>query len=481
MKKTLHIIPNISWEEPVENWVNRQTDKEEHEILSYPVRADLHYIPESFSIPELMRTALSWEKVRTAPPVHELYQKLRAFADILLKKNEYDKVIVWHAEDVESRMLLCLVMNDIEHNLFEMDITPSDKRHIWEAETDDYKEDIEVPLFCVGHLDSKDSSISGLKPQRVTESLRKEYRTIWMNWAGEDLQDCPIIINQFGRFVHVHRPYLYSDILSTLSKTESLTASDVFFRLREKHPQVVGDFIYESLHKMAAEGFIKCTKKVKGNRLQNEFIKYKYDVEGDWNGCKGWPRDFVYQFIPYCGKKIKMSEDDIKAEFIRDHKDCEDMWGQGHLTREERRKRRSDWEERMVVKWAAAFNENWGWYHLMSVMKVKMEMMAEYMRHWTPVADGAFYADQIERAISLMEIIIDWGGNSRYEHSEDENDYLDAKHFSPYVNMRNRKRFPGPDNYDDHRFWCEAQRVRFHKAWNILWDLLRDNMLTWED
>lgn len=255
-----------------------------------------------------MRTALSWEKVRTAPPVHELYQKLQAFADILLKKNEYDKVIVWHAEDVESRMLLCLVMNDIEHNLFEMDITPSDKRHIREAETDDYEKDIEVPLFCVGHLDSKDSSISGLNPQRVTESLRK----------------------------------------------------------------------------MAAEGFIKCTKKVKGNRLQNEFIKYKYDVEGDWNGCKGWPRDFVYQFIPYCGKKIKMSEDDIKAEFIRDHKDCEDMWGQGHLTREERRKRRSDWEERMVVKWAAAFNENWGWYHLMSVMKVKMEMMAEYMRHWSP-------------------------------------------------------------------------------------------------
>lgn len=86
----------------------------------------------------------------------------------------------------------------------------------------------------------------------------------------------------------------------------------------------------------------------------------------------------------------------------------------------------------------------------------------------------------MERAISLMEIIIDWGGESEYAHSEDENDYFDAKHFSPYVNMRNRKRFPSPD-YDGRNFWCKAQRVRFDKAWNILWEMLRTKMLTWED
>lgn len=99
----------------------------------------------------------------------------------------------------------------------------------------------------------------------------------------------------------------------------------------------------------------------------------------------------------------------------------------------------------------------------MSVMKVKLGMMVEYMRHWTPIADGPVYADQMERAISLMEIIIDWGGESEYAHSEDENDYFDAKHFSPYVNMRNRKRFPSPD-YDGRNFWCKAQRVRFDKG-----------------
>jgi len=54
----------------------------------------------------------------------------------------------------------------------------------------------------------------------------------------------------------------------------------------------------------------------------------------------------------------------------------------------------------------------------MSVMKVKLGMMVEYMRHWTPIADGPVYADQMERAFSLMEIIIDWGGESEYAHSE---------------------------------------------------------------
>ena len=29
-----------------------------------------------------------------------------------------------------------------------------------------------------------------------------------------------------------------------------------------------------------------------------------------------------------------MSEDDIKAEYRRERKDCADIWGHGHLTRE---------------------------------------------------------------------------------------------------------------------------------------------------
>lgn len=477
MGKKLHIVPKRPvWESLVYHWANKQTDKENHQILPYPIPADQHYIPESFDSSELMRTALSWEKAPNSD-VPNIYKELQDFADTLLKKNKYDKIIVWHAEDVESRMLFCMMMNSIEHNLFEIDITPEDKKHVWEPETDDYEKDIEVPVFSIDNLCILDKSIFSYKPKWVTDDIRKEYQALWKNWAGEDAQDCPIIINQFGKFVHVYRTYLYSDIFSVVPKTEPRTAAVICGRLLEKHPQLGFDFIRDSLFRMADEGFIKYAEKDKSKPLQSKFIQYKYDVEGDWNR---WPRDFVYQFISYCGKKIKMSEDNMKAEFIRDKRDCDDMWGKGHLTREDRRKRRHDWEERMVVKWAAALNENWGWYHLMSVMKVKLGMMVEYMRHWTPIANGQVYANQMERAISLIEIVIDWGGQSEYAHSEDENGFLNAKHFAPYVNMRNRKRFPSPD-YDGHTFWCEAQRVRFDKAWNILWDMFRTKMLNWDD
>ncbi len=66
------------------------------------------------------------------------------------------------------------------------------------------------------------------------------------------------------------------------------------------------------------------------------------------------------------------------------------------------------------------------------------------------------------------------------KHAEDEGDYFDAKNFSHYVNVRNASRFPSPD-HDGHDFWSEAQRIRFDKEWNILWEMFRTKLLTWED
>ena len=225
---------------------------------------------------------------------------------------------------------------------------------------------------------------------------------------------------------------------------------------------------------MADAGMIKWVKKGASNPLHHQLQQYKYDVEGEW---KEYPRDYLYQFARECGKKITLSEDEMKAEFLRDRKDSDDMFCQGHLARADRAKKRDQWEDRLVIQWAAAFNDNWGWYHLISVMKVKMGMMVEYMRHWSPVANGPVYADQMERAIGLMEVILDWGGQSEYKHTEDEDNYFDAKHFSRYVNFRNHKRFPRPG----HDFWCEAQRIRFDKAWNLLWEMFRTKLLIWDD
>jgi hypothetical protein len=134
-----------------------------------------------------------------------------------------------------------------------------------------------------------------------------------------------------------------------------------------------------------------------------------------------------------------------------------------------------DKEDHEVVQYPVSAN-----LHYQPDALTDAEMMVEYMRHWSHIANGSVYADQMERAISLMKVILDWGGESEYKHTEDEDDYLDAKHFSRYVNFKNRKLFSSPD-YDGHHFWCKAQRLRFDKAWNILWEMFRTKLLTWDD
>ena len=73
-------------------------------------------------------------------------------------------------------------------------------------------------------------------------------------------------------------------------------------------------------------------------------------------------------------------------------------------------------------------------------------------------------------------------------------DPIDYKHYGPFLDwcrddakvevveemMLDRKRFPSPD-YDGHDFWCKAQRIRFDKAWNLLWEMFRTKLLTWDD
>lgn len=311
----------------------------------------------------------------------------------------------------------------------------------------------------------------------VTQKMRTQYYEVWKSWGGEDALGSPVLVSQFGTFFHPYRTYLYSDVFDATPKDQPKTIGDICKEIYAKHPQIGQDVIYDAVTRMADAGMIKWVKKIESNPLHHQLQQHKYDVEGEWNE---YPRDYLHQFAHECGKKITLSEDELKAEFFRDHKDYEDMFCQGHLARADRAKLRQQWDDRLLVTWASAFNENWGWYHLMSVMRVKLEMMVEYMRHWSYIANGPVYADQMERAIRLMKVILDWGGESEYKHTEKENNYFDAKHFSRFVNFKNRKRFPSPD-YDGHHFWCKAQRLRFDKAWNLLWEMFRTKLLTWDD
>ena len=58
---------------------------------------------------------------------------------------------------------------------------------------------------------------------------------------------------------------------------------------------------------------------------------------------------------------------------------------------------------------------------------------------------------------------------------------LDAGEGLPYVNLRNRDRFNGFSCDDGYYLKGEPQRLRFRKAWCLLWKLLKENLLDWWD
>lgn len=477
IENTLHIIPSgINWSFIVEKWIGEGPDKANHKVIQYPVVTNLHYLPEAMTDVEMMKTAISWHKPNSYPAAN-LYQDLMNFTETVNKEPKYDKVIVWHAEDANSRLLLYLIANTIKSKLYSIDITPTAEKQEWELYDEGCERFIEARVFYDDNMSVATITRNSYHPQKVTQKMRNKYNEILIHWGGEDAQDSPILVNQFGGFFHPYRTYLYSDVFEYVTKTEPTSTARIVAKILEKHPQLSDSYILETIVRMADEGMIKWVNKDEAHPLRSLVQQYKYDVKGEWNR---FSPGFLYHFASVCGKKIQLSEDDLKAEYLREHKDHKDMFCQGHLAREERAKKKAQWKERLVVQWAAALNENWGWYHLMSVMKVKLGMMAEYMRQWSPIANGPVYADQMERAIRLMDIVLDWGGQSEYKHTEDEDDYFDAKHFSRYVNFRNHKRFPSPD-YDGHNFWCKAQQLRFNKAWNLLWEMFRTKLLTWDD
>ena len=477
MGKTLHIIPSgPNWPLIVANWIGDGPDKIDHEVIQYPVPTNLHYLPDALTDVEMMKTAISWHKPGSYPAAN-LYLDLMNFIETVNKGPQYKKVAVWHAEDSDSRLLLYLFAHSYKHRFYAIDVTPEDRRYNRKPYDEDYERLEEVKVYIDCDVDRDSISRKSFQPRMVTQKMRKEYYEVWKSWGGEDVLGSPVLVSQFGTFFHPYRTYLYSDVFEATPKDQPKTIGDICKEIYAKHPQIGQDVIYDAVTRMADAGMIKWVRKVESNPLHHLLQQYKYDVEGEWNE---YPRDYLYQFAHECGKKITLSEDEMKAEFLRDRKDSDDMFCQGHLARADRAKKREQWRDRLVVQWAAAFNGNWGWYHLMSVMKVKLGMMVEYMRYWSPAANEPVYADQMERAISLMEVILDWGGESEYKHTEKENDYFDAKHFSRYVNFRNRKRFPSPD-YDGHHFWCKAQRLRFDKAWYLLWEMFRTKLLTWDD
>ena len=243
MENTLHIIPSgINWSFIVEKWIGEGPDKANHKVIQYPVVTNLHYLPEAMTDVELMKTAISWHKPNSYPTAN-LYQDLMDFTETVNKEPKYDKVIVWHAEDANSRLLLYLIANTIKSKLYSIDITPAAEKQEWELYDEGCERFIEARVFYEGDVPISTITRSNYHPQIVTQKMRNAYREIWNRWGGEDAQDSPILVNQFGGFFHPYRTYLYSDVFEYVTKTEPTSTARIVAKILEKHPQL-SDSLY---------------------------------------------------------------------------------------------------------------------------------------------------------------------------------------------------------------------------------------------
>jgi hypothetical protein len=119
-----------------------------------------------------------------------------------------------------------------------------------------------------------------------------------------------------------------------------------------------------------------------------------------------------------------------------------------------------DWAKR---RWDNAFDDDWDYEYLLRALRVKLVTMSHYFNNLSYIRRGRYYGGQMSLAIKLIDIILDKGGQGDFK-----------------VNMHNRSRIPSPDYHGEH-FWCEEQRLRFDKAWTLLWRLLSEKMMSWSD
>ena len=134
-----------------------------------------------------------------------------------------------------------------------------------------------------------------------------------------------------------------------------------------------------------------------------------------------------------------------------------------------------EWARR---QWISAFSEDWHHEYFLEHIRAKLVTMEHYNRCLSYALNGPCYASQIHRAIQMIDIILAEGGRSDYAK---EKGYTPVpKSFKHYVNMRNRKRIPHP-NDGGIVFWSEAQKLRFDKAWMLLWKILSERLMMWGD
>ena len=132
------------------------------------------------------------------------------------------------------------------------------------------------------------------------------------------------------------------------------------------------------------------------------------------------------------------------------------------------------WAQRKLER---AFGTDWDYGYLLLFIRAKLETMERFQHLYIKNENSHYYGHQIRRAINMIDIIMKDGG--MYDYTEDVENKPKPDSFQHYVNMKNRIRIPHPNDQGVFSFRSEAQKLRFDKAWMLLWKILSEQMLLW--
>ena len=173
-----------------------------------------------------------------------------------------------------------------------------------------------------------------------------------------------------------------------------------------------------------------------------------------------------------------MTEEERQAESERldkERKEKDNNWGKGSVHGMERK----DWnayvgahdrQKHDMIMRELPWGGDYDWSDIFQILKFKIERMIEYWEQFGHCRNGRYVVSTMRTACRLIEIVL-----------KDGNESGNCEHFPYRVNLRNADRFK---IFHDHKGLIskgDKQRVRYYKAYCILFKYLEYHLHNWWD
>ena len=173
-----------------------------------------------------------------------------------------------------------------------------------------------------------------------------------------------------------------------------------------------------------------------------------------------------------------MTEEERQAERERLDKEWEEEaknWGKEPVHGMERKAWNAyvgalDRQKHDMIMRELPWGGDYDWSDIFFILKFKIERMIEYWEQFGHCRNGHYVVSTMRTACRLIEIVL-----------KDGNESGDCEHFPYRVNLRNADRFK---IFHDHKGFIDKgdkQRVRYYKAYCILFKYLEYHLHNWWD